>query len=104
MTSIRGKNTKPELLVKKLLLAGCAPCQPFSNHKKNSKNDNRKSLMNYFGELIEKIRPEYVLVENVPGFRSTSNTNRKKFINMLEKNNYCYDEGVLNVADYEFHK
>lgn len=49
----------------KRILVGCAPCQPFSTY--NQKNaDPKWQLLQHFGELIEKIRPDIVSMENVP--------------------------------------
>jgi len=85
---------------KKLLLTGCAPCQPFSLHNPYSKYDKRKSLMQCFATLIEKILPEFVLVENVPGFKTHSNPYYPNFIRTLKKNGYHFDEKIINAADY----
>ncbi len=50
------------------LLAGCAPCQPFSTYsqKRIPEEDNRYPLMKEFLRLIEETLPEYVTMENVP--------------------------------------
>jgi len=83
-----------------LLLAGCAPCQPFTHFKKKAKFDRRKSLMLHFARLIEKIKPELVLAENVPGFMKNPNRYRKEFLRILDKNGYEYVESIINAADY----
>ncbi len=50
------------------LLAGCAPCQPFSTYsqKRTAEDDSRYPLMKEFIRLIEETTPEYVTMENVP--------------------------------------
>jgi DNA (cytosine-5)-methyltransferase 1 len=51
------------------LLAGCAPCQPFSNYSRKGRrerNDTKWSLVSDFGRLVQKIQPEFVTMENVP--------------------------------------
>lgn len=51
-----------------LLLAGCAPCQPFSAiNKQNSEKDKRKSLLLEFGRLVQQTKPDFIFIENVPG-------------------------------------
>ena len=58
------------------LLAGCAPCQPFSTYSRAAKQkhgdaagDNRSKdwrLVEHFGNLIEQVQPDLVTMENVP--------------------------------------
>lgn len=50
------------------LLAGCAPCQPFStyNQGKDTRLDKKWPLLYHFSRLIEEVRPELVTMENVP--------------------------------------
>lgn len=50
------------------LLAGCAPCQPFStyNQGKDVKNDKKWPLLYHFSRLISEVLPELVTMENVP--------------------------------------
>ena len=85
---------------KSMLLAGCAPCQPFSQHNPNSDGDRRKSLIRCVGAFVEKILPEYVLIENVPAFGNKSNTHHADFIRILKKNGYSFDGGIVNAVDY----
>lgn len=50
------------------VLAGCAPCQPFSSYSHtNQQGDNRWRLLSKFGDLVKYILPEVVTMENVPG-------------------------------------
>ena len=51
------------------LLAGCAPCQPFSTYSQSSRKgkcDERWSLLKKFGALIQEVKPDMVTMENVP--------------------------------------
>lgn len=58
------------------LLAGCAPCQPFSTYSRSAKQkhgdkagDNRSEdwrLVEHFGSVIRKTLPDVVTMENVP--------------------------------------
>jgi len=51
------------------LLAGCAPCQPFSKYSRSGRNadyDKQWPLVLTFGRLVNQLRPELVTMENVP--------------------------------------
>lgn len=49
------------------LLAGCAPCQPFSTYTQglDQQGGDQWSLLNAFGRLVKKTKPELVTMENV---------------------------------------
>lgn len=82
-----------------LLLAGCAPCQPFSKHAPKNVRDKRRSLIKCIGSLVESILPDYVLIENVPGFLE-NNRHRIAFLKTLRDNGYHKDEQVVDAKDY----
>src|SRR6516225_3773038 len=48
------------------LLAGCAPCQPFSKLTQAIDNHQCWDLLNNFARFIDRIQPELVTMENVP--------------------------------------
>lgn len=51
------------------LLAGCAPCQPFSTYSRSGRNSEYESqwpLVSAFGRLAKKLKPDLVTMENVP--------------------------------------
>ena len=51
------------------LLAGCAPCQPFSTYSRKGRqvrNDTKWGLVSEFSRLIKETQPEFVTMENVP--------------------------------------
>ena len=50
------------------VLAGCAPCQPFSTYSQSRKSvDRRWTLLKQFQRLALAVKPEIVTMENVPG-------------------------------------
>ncbi|RUO38136.1 DNA (cytosine-5-)-methyltransferase [Aliidiomarina shirensis] len=49
------------------LLAGCAPCQPFSKYTQKKPKDDRWGLLYHFSRLISGVNPDLVTMENVPG-------------------------------------
>lgn len=92
-----------------LLIAGCAPCQPFSAQRKASRADaqNRKKrkadsrLLGELARIIGDIRPAHVLVENVPGLaRVPGFSTYRRFIRLLKNEGYTIDDGVLDAKNF----
>jgi DNA (cytosine-5)-methyltransferase 1 len=51
------------------LLAGCAPCQPFSTYSRggrDSRKDSKWNLLEEFARIITEAKPDFVTMENVP--------------------------------------
>ena len=50
------------------ILAGCAPCQPFSNYTngQDKREDEQWGLLYEFSRLVSELSPEIVTMENVP--------------------------------------
>lgn len=80
------------------LLAGCAPCQPFSTYSQGRDRDQRWGLLNHFKRLIIATKPHFVTMENVPGLirQSVFNT----FVRALESEGYNTSYQIVNCADY----
>ena len=71
------------------ILAGCAPCQPFSSYKHRYNEDPQWSLVTKFAELATKVRPDFVTMENVPALVKYKNGRVfSKFLNCLEGAGY----------------
>lgn len=70
------------------LLAGCAPCQPFStyNHGKDTTQDEKWPLLGAFAKLIRQAQPELVTMENVPSV--TKHEIYKDFVRLLRDEGY----------------
>ncbi len=54
------------------ILAGCAPCQPFSTYAQryDEKRDHKWGLLYEFLRLARKSKPDIITMENVPKLRS----------------------------------
>lgn len=86
----------------KRLLAGCAPCQPFSRLNKDrlSPQDPRRTLLRYFADLVDEIKPDYVMMENVAGIAHKESDVLEYFLNILDKHGYKHDQHVVNAVNY----
>ena len=85
-----------------LVLIGCAPCQGFSSHRNRKGNsDTRNSLFADFAKIATKLKPDAIVVENVPelltdGYWPYVREARKT----LTKAGYQVHIGVHNMAEY----
>ena len=83
------------------VLAGCAPCQPYSKLNQKGATDLKMAPLKKFASLIRDTQPHIVSMENVSGL-----TNIKKypvfaeFLSVLDELGYYYDYRVINTADY----
>lgn len=82
------------------LLAGCAPCQPFSKHRRGADTTTEKQwpLLGEFARLVEETLPEFVTMENVPGMARTSIF--EEFVGRLENSGYFVDFTVCYAPKY----
>ena len=85
------------------VLAGCAPCQPFSQmsckyHKNGRDDDSRYNLLLEFGRLVKDIQPDIVSMENVPIIKKTNVF--EEFLNILMSNGYHVDYKTVYCPDY----
>jgi DNA (cytosine-5)-methyltransferase 1 len=82
------------------LLAGCAPCQPFSLYRqgRSDESDGRWHLLRSFQRLAEKIHPTFITMENVPRLRDQDIF--RDFKSSLERKGYQVWSGVVNSALY----
>lgn len=73
------------------ILAGCAPCQPFSSYafKNKEKDPDKYDLLYEFGRLVKEVNPDIVTMENVPAIRKFKlKSVLEDFIGLLEDNGY----------------
>ncbi|QKJ72633.1 DNA cytosine methyltransferase [Pseudomonas rhodesiae] len=85
------------------LLAGCAPCQPFSKYSSTRKSDDDKwMLLREFQRLVLECKPELVTMENVPQLRT--HTVYLKFVDTLKSEGYEVDYKVVSCAEYGLHQ
>jgi len=72
------------------VLAGCAPCQPFSTYKQRYDEDPQWGLVRKFAELAVEVAPDFVTMENVPAL-------------LRYKGGYVFEEfkSLLEAAGYQ---
>jgi DNA (cytosine-5)-methyltransferase 1 len=81
------------------LLAGCAPCQPFSSYANTATVDQVKwRLLKEFARLVGETSPDLVTMENVPRLLGTAPF--QAFLRVLTRGQYQVAYGVVNAADY----
>ena len=87
------------------VLAGCAPCQPFSSysHSKKEKDPNKYDLLYEFGRLVKNVKPDIVTMENVtqilnfklkPVFPDFINTLHSAGYHVSINKVFCPDYGI----------
>lgn len=84
-----------------LILIGCAPCQPFTRITQNLENrEKERKLLPHFAEVILKLEPTYIFLENVQGLNSPKNKEiLDEFIELL-KPHYNLKPKVVNAKNY----
>ena len=88
------------------IIMATPPCQGMSTAGQKKVNDERNKLIINTVDLIEKISPKYIFIENVPDFLKTViEYNKKKMLipdlitNRLEKN-YIIKFNTIDTKDY----
>lgn len=104
VTAITGDHIKPLFAGKEIkVLAGCAPCQPFSSYSNNvkEKDSSKYNLLYQFGRLVEESSPDIVTMENVSqilNFKRQPVLN--DFVTKLQGLGYFVDYKVVYCPDY----
>lgn len=82
------------------VLAGCAPCQPFSNLNNGTDTSvsDEYGLLQSFGELVEDVQPEVVTMENVAEVRNEPIYS--DFVNTLFREGYQLWFDKVSCPDY----
>lgn len=97
------------------LVVGGPPCQGFSFAGRRSGSDPRNSLFKYHLKIVDILKPELVLMENVQGigtaFQTGKNRGEKRrerprksyasrIFKMLEEHGYHVQQDVIQAADF----
>ncbi len=97
------------------LMVGGPPCQGFSTAGRRNPADPRNKMAEQYLELVKIVRPKFIVIENVSGFNSKFNENKRANINddkyfkqsyaeyisdELKKIGYSVSRGKINCSDY----
>ncbi|MBU0751430.1 MAG: DNA cytosine methyltransferase [Gammaproteobacteria bacterium] len=83
------------------ILAGCAPCQPFSTYAQRYESDGKEGkwgLLYHFARLAEKTKPDVITMENVPTVAKHEVFD--DFVASLKKAGYKVWHGVVDSSGY----
>ena len=85
------------------ILAGCAPCQPFSSYafKNKEKDANKYDLLYEFGRLVSEVKPDIVTMENVPAIKAFKLKDvLGDFVALLESKGYHVSVNIVFCPQY----
>ncbi len=82
------------------ILAGCAPCQPFSSysHRYDSERDGKWNLLAQFSRLVRESKPQIVTMENVPALKN--HPVFATFVNSLKRQGYKVWHDIVDSSNY----
>ncbi|MCZ0936894.1 MAG: DNA cytosine methyltransferase [Gemmatimonadetes bacterium] len=82
------------------LVAGCAPCQPFSTYSRSRSGNPsvRWNLLDHFGRLVREVKPHLVTMENVPMLQREQVFS--DFVDALEDEGFDVATTIVDCADY----
>lgn len=82
------------------ILAGCAPCQPFSKYTngRDAQEDHRWGLLYSFARLAKEVLPDVITMENVPLL--SKHSVYSDFIKELEQLGYHVNPNRIYCPDY----
>lgn len=83
------------------VLAGCAPCQPFSSYKHRYDEDPKWNLVTKFAKLAVEVQPDFITMENVPALlKYKDGSVFEKFCSILEDAGYDVEFSVERCEHY----
>ena len=82
------------------LIAGCAPCQTFSQLQPHRTLDNSSDLILAMESLIYFLQPRAVLMENVPGLARRGKAILDEFISRLTRQGYQVEHRIVHMEQY----
>jgi DNA (cytosine-5)-methyltransferase 1 len=103
------RDVRPEEIAEKigirpgpLLISACAPCQPYSTFASANRHDPKRELLLCLIPIVKLLKPELILIENVPGLRrgAASGDVFNKFHEALGELHYYVGPSVIDCQAY----
>ena len=93
---VNGLLEKPDVIV------GGPPCQGFSTAGWRNPNDKRNQLFKEFVDIVDKVKPDFFVMENVPGILTMRKGDAfKEIIESFEEIGYFVNEPIkLNAEEF----
>jgi DNA (cytosine-5)-methyltransferase 1 len=82
------------------LLAGCAPCRPFSKLTQGIQDHKEFDMLDHFGRLIREILPELMIMENVPELAGRGRQVLDRFEQTLCDEGYQTDSAIVSCEQF----
>jgi len=83
------------------ILAGCAPCQPFSTYKQRYDEDPQWGLVEKFAKLAVQVAPDFVTMENVPALeRYKDGKVFQRFVDTLKRGGYSVEWTIARCEEF----
>jgi DNA (cytosine-5)-methyltransferase 1 len=82
-----------------LLLAACAPCQPFSPLNRRREEADDRAVLRHVERLVRELRPDFLFIENVPGLQNVPGFSAfRRLRRTLRSLRYKIRFGVIDAA------
>ena len=83
------------------VLAGCAPCQPFSTYKQRYDEDPKWNFVTKFAQLAVGVEPDFITMENVPALLKYKDGKVfEEFVRILEDGGYEVEHSIAKCEKY----
>jgi DNA (cytosine-5)-methyltransferase 1 len=84
-----------------LMLAACAPCQPFSTSRRTEVSASERTILQQVGRLVRELRPDFLFLENVPGIKRVNGFSAfRRLLHTVEALNYKTAFKVIDAESY----
>lgn len=84
-----------------LMLAACAPCQPFSASRRTEVSTSERTILQQVGRLVRELRPDFLFLENVPGIKRVNGFSAfRRLLHTVETLNYRTAFKVIDAQSF----